>query len=128
MAGGLGDVDGDRAGRGVDALGLVAVGIAVPIGRALVEAGAEEALPLDAHGEVERADKGRGNAFGAMLDQMFQKGLDRRILRFVHSVFSMGGLQLHGISGWAARCRGMPRQGRAAPAQIKFPDIRLRYP
>ena len=32
MAGGLGNVDRDRAGRRVDALGLVAVGIALPLG------------------------------------------------------------------------------------------------
>ena len=45
MAGGLGNVDGDRARRRVDALGLVAVGIALALGGALIKAGAAETAP-----------------------------------------------------------------------------------
>jgi hypothetical protein len=89
MAGGLGNVDGDRAGRRVDALGLVAVGVALALGGALVGAGAQEPLALDLHGQLERTAKDRGDVTGAMLDQMFQEGLDRRILSSVHSRFSM---------------------------------------
>jgi hypothetical protein len=65
MAGGLGNVDGDRAGRRVDALGLVAVGIALALGGALVAAGAQEPLPLDLHGKLERAAKDRRDVAGA---------------------------------------------------------------
>ncbi len=57
MAGGLGNVDRDSACRRVDALGLVAVGIALALGRALVGAGAQEPLPLDLHGKLERTPK-----------------------------------------------------------------------
>ena len=119
MTGGLGDVDGDRARRGVDALGLVAVGIALAFGGALVGAGAQEPLPLDPHGKLERAAKDSGDVAGAMLDQMFQEGLDRRIVPSVHSRFSMVGSQLHGISGWAAPA-GAPRQRRSAPRKPNF--------
>lgn len=91
MAGGLGNVDRDRACRRVDALGLVAVGIALALGSALVGTGAQESLPLDLHGELERTAKDRGDIAGAMLDQMFQEGLDRRTLPSVHSRFSMAG-------------------------------------
>ena len=127
MAGGLGNLDGDRAGRRVDTLGLVAVGIALALGGALVGAGAQEPLPLDLHGKLERTAKDRGDVAGAMLDQMFQESLDRRILPLVHSRFSMGGF----ATPWDIRMgrprRGMPRRGRN-PAQAEFPDVRLRYP
>ena len=56
MAGGLGNTDGDRAGRRVDAPGLVAVGIALAFGGALVGAGAQEPLPLDLHGNPTSAE------------------------------------------------------------------------
>ena len=68
MAGGLGNVDRDSARRRVDALGLVAVGIALAFGGALVEAGAQEPLPLDPHDKLERAAKDRGDVAGAMLE------------------------------------------------------------
>ena len=127
MAGGLGNVDGDRACRRVDALGLVAVGIALALGGALVGASAQEPLPLDLHGKLERAAKDRGDVAGAMLDQMFQERLDRRILLSVHSRFFMGGFATPWNIRMGRPCRGMPRQGRAAPAQAEFPDVRLRY-
>ena len=120
MAGGLGNVDGDRACRRVDALGLVAVGIALALGGALIGAGAQKPLPLDLHGQLERPAKNRGDIAGAMLDQMFQDRLDRRILLSVHSRLSMGGF----ATPWNTRverpCRGAPRQGLAAPAQTNF--------
>ena len=120
MAGGLGNVDGDRAGRRVDALGLVAVGIAPALGSALVGAGAQAPLPLDLHRKLERAAEDRGDVGGAMLDQMFQEGLDRRILPSVHSRFSMGGFATPWNIRMGRPCRGMPRQGRAAPRQTNF--------
>ena len=89
MACGLGNVDGDRACRRVDALGLVAVGITPTLGRALVEAGSQEPLPLDLHGQLERPCEDRRDVARPMLDQMFQDSLNRRILAFVHSRFSM---------------------------------------
>ena len=45
MACGLGNVDGDRACRRVDALGLVAVGITPTLSGALVEAGPQGRTP-----------------------------------------------------------------------------------
>jgi len=99
MAGGLGNVDGDRARRRIDALGLVAVGIAPPLRRPLIGARAQKPLALDLHGELERPAKDRGDVIGAMLNQMFQNRLDHRILASVHSRLSMAALQLHGIPG-----------------------------
>ena len=126
MAGCLGNVDGDRARRRVDALGLVAVGIALAFGGALVGAGAQEPLPLDLHGKLERAAKDRGDVAGSVLDQMFQEGLDRRILPSVHSRFSMGGFATPWNIRMGRPCRGMPRQGRAAPRKPNFQTVTLR--
>ena len=54
-----------------------------------------------------------------MLDQMFQEGLDRRILPLVHSRFSMGGF----ATPWDIRMgrprRGMPGAG-ATPRKPNF--------
>ncbi len=61
MAGGLWNVDGDRAHRRIDALGLVAVRIAPPVIRPLVEAGAEKPLALDLHRQLERPAEDRGD-------------------------------------------------------------------
>ena len=125
MVGGLGNLHRDRARRRVDPLGLVAIGMAPAPGGALAGAGPQEPLPLDLHGKLERTAKDRRDIAGAMLDQMFQEGLDRRILPLVHSRFSMGGF----TTPWDIRMgrprRGMPRRGRN-PAQAEFPDVRLR--
>jgi hypothetical protein len=61
--------NGDRAGQRVDALGLVAVGLAPPLRRALVMLRPHEPLALDLHGQLERSVKDRGNVAGAMLDR-----------------------------------------------------------
>ena len=82
---GLGDVDGHRPGRRVERLGLVAVGIAAPFGAALVQPGAEEALPLQAHGEIEQGGEDLAHALGTGRDELLQESSDDRALRFRHS-------------------------------------------
>jgi hypothetical protein len=89
MIGSLGNLHRDRAGRRVDALGLVAVGITLPLDGPLVAAGSQEPLPLDLHGQLERPREDRRDVVGAVFDQMFQDSLNRRILPFVHSRLSM---------------------------------------
>ena len=46
----------------------------------------------------------------------------------VHSLFSMVGLQLHGIPRMGSPCWGAPQQGLMAPNSSEFPDVRLQYP
>jgi hypothetical protein len=117
---GLGHLHGHGACGCVDPLGLVAVGIALAGLRALVEARAEEAFPLDLHRQLEGAAKDRGDVAGPVLDQMFQDRLNRRILPSVHLLVSMGVLQLHGISEWAAPAGACPSRGSWAQPQANF--------
>ena len=53
MSGGLGHLHRDGAGGCVDAFGLVAVGVALPVRGAFVKAGRGKALALDLHGQLE---------------------------------------------------------------------------
>jgi len=125
MAGGLGNVDGDRACRRVDPLGLVAVGIAPTLGRPLVETRAEKPLALDLHGQLEGPAEDRGDVGRPMFDQMFQESLDRRILLPVHSTISTAGFATPWNTRMDRPCRGRPWQGRTTPPPNEFPDVRL---
>jgi hypothetical protein len=80
---GLGHLDGQRAGRCVEGLGLVAVGIAPALGAALVPLGAKVTFPLQAHGEIEQG--GEDLALGTGRDKLLQESSDDRALRFRHS-------------------------------------------
>ena len=126
MTGGLRNLDRDRARGRVEALWFVAVGIALTLARALVEACAEKAFALDLHGELERPAKDRGDVAGAVFDQMFQDRLNGRILLSVHSWIPMV-VSLHGIPDWIAPAGACPSRG-ATPAATEFPDLRLQYP
>ena len=84
---GFGNVDGHRPSRGVERLALVTVGIAAPFGVALVEAGAEEALPLQAQGEIEQRREHLRHPVRALGDQLFHESGDDRILVLRHPVF-----------------------------------------
>ena len=84
---GFGDVDGHRPSRGVERLALVTVGIAAPFGVALVEAGAEEALPLQAQGEIEQRREHLRHPVRALGDELFHESGDDRILFLRHPVF-----------------------------------------
>ena len=119
MVGGLGNLHRDRAGRRVDALGLVAIGIALASRAALVEAGAEKPLALDAHRQLESPREHGGDVVGSMFDQMFQKGLDRRILLTVHSTVSTVGSSNPWNTGMDRPRRGMPLRGARSREQRK---------
>src|SRR5512147_1928018 len=84
---GLGYVDGHRPGRGIDCLALVAVGIAAPIGVAFVQPGPEEALPLQAHGEIEQRREHLCHPVRAFGDELFHESGHDRILGLRHPVF-----------------------------------------
>ena len=86
-SGGLGDVDGHRPGRGVERLALVAVGVAAPIGVAFVQPGPEEALPLQAHGEIEQRREHLGHPLRTFSDELFHESGHDRILGLRHPVF-----------------------------------------
>jgi hypothetical protein len=120
MVGGLGHLHRDRADRRVDPLGLVAIGIALPPGAALVETGAEKALALDLHRQFEGPREHRGYLVRAMFDQMFQERLNRRILLPVHSPVSMAVSQLHGIPEWIAPAGAGPGRGSWRQRQMNF--------
>jgi hypothetical protein len=106
MAGCFGNLHGDRACRRIDPLGLVTIGVALPPGGTLLNAGTEKPLTLDLHrqlkGSLKGSRKDRSDVGRPMFDQMFQEGLNRRVLLPVHSRFSMVVLQLHGIPEWIA--------------------------
>jgi len=97
MARRLGHIDRNGARRRVDPLGLVTVGVTLPVRVALVKLGAEEALPLDLHGQVEHLGENRSHALSTMLNQMFHQGRKCHILPLVHSRLSVVGSELHGI-------------------------------
>lgn len=79
-AGGLGHFQGQGSGWGIDLLGLVAVGIAAPLGRAFVMGGAEESLAFEAHGQIEQAGEHFGHAVRALRNKLCHQRGDRRIL------------------------------------------------
>ena len=85
MTGGLGNLEPHRTGRGVDLLGSGAVGVSPPLGRALIVAGAQEPLPLDPHGEIEKAGEDRRHVLATAFDQLFHQSLDSAILVFPHT-------------------------------------------
>jgi hypothetical protein len=85
MIGGLGHLKRHRAGRGVDLLGPDAVGIAAALGTALVVVGTQEALTLDAHGEIEEPGEDLGHLPSAAFDQLFHQSLEGIILVFPHA-------------------------------------------
>lgn len=99
MSGGLGRPHRDGARGCIDVLGLVAVGIALPPGGALIKAGPEKPFALD---------------------QMFHEGLDRPILSLVHLSVSMVVLRFHGIPEWAALAGARPGRGSWRPRQMNF--------
>jgi hypothetical protein len=123
----LGHLHRDRAGRRIDALGLVAVGIALPLGTALVETGAEKPFALDLHGQFESSCEDRRYVSGTVFDQMFHEGLNRRILSLVHSSVSHGCFAIPWNTRMGSPCRGRPRQGLTAPAPNEFPDLKLHH-
>src|SRR5512142_1834172 len=86
-SGGLGDVDGHRSCRGIDCLALVAVGMAAPIGVAFVQPGPEEALPLQAHSEIEQRREHLRHPLRAFGDELFHESGHDRILGLRHPVF-----------------------------------------
>jgi len=86
-SGGFGDVDGHCPGRGVERLALVTVGIAAPVGVALVEAGAEKALPLQPQGEIKQRREHLRHPVRAFGDELFHESGDDRILVLRHPVF-----------------------------------------
>jgi len=88
MPGGLGHLYHERAGRRVEPLGLVAIGIAAAITATLVMASTQITLPFQAHRQLEHAGKRRPNAASPIGSQMFQHGLNGRILNPVHSLVS----------------------------------------
>jgi hypothetical protein len=85
MIGGLGNLKRHRAGRGIELLGPGAVGVAAALGGALVVAGAQEPLALDAHGQIEEAGEDRGHLLAAVFDQLFHQGLKGIILVSPHA-------------------------------------------
>ena len=85
MTGGLGDLEGHRAGQGVDLLRPGAVGVAAALGRALIVTGAQEALALDPHGKIEQPGENRRHVLTAAFDQLFHQGFDNTILVFPHN-------------------------------------------
>ncbi len=85
MTGGLGNLERHRAGRGVDLLGLGAVGVAAALGRALMVTGAQEPLALDPHGEIEQPCENRGHLLAAVFDQLFHQRLKDIILVSPHA-------------------------------------------
>ena len=95
----------------IDPLGLVPIGIALTLGRALVMPGAEKALALNLHRQFERAREHPGEITRARFDQLFQDCLNCRIFPSVHLLFSMVVQQLHGIPQWAARAGARPSTG-----------------
>jgi hypothetical protein len=88
MSGGLGHLYQERAARRVEPLGLVAIGIAAAITATLVMASTQITLPFQAHRQLEHAGKRRPNAASPIGNQMFQHGLNGRILDPVHSLVS----------------------------------------
>ncbi len=109
-----------RASGGVDALGFVTVGVALPLGRALIKTGTEEALPLDPHRQFERMREYRSDVPRTICNQLFQDRLNRRILALVHSLFSMVVFQPHGIPEWAAPAGARPGRGSWPRRQANF--------
>ncbi|WP_290899699.1 hypothetical protein [Hoeflea sp.] len=77
VPGGLGHLHGHAARGHVDPFRLVAIGIALAAGRALVEPGAEKALSLDLHRQLEGPGEHRGDLVRPVLDQLFQDRLNR---------------------------------------------------
>ena len=69
-------------GLGNGLLGSGAVGVSPPLGRALIVAGAQEPLPLDPHGEIEKAGEDRRHVLATAFDQLFHQSLDSAILVF----------------------------------------------
>jgi len=88
--GGLRDIDRDRAGHGVQPLGLVAVGVAAPFRAAFIQTGAEEALALQAHGEIEQGGENLGHAVRPLGNELFHERGDDRILGVRHPGFLPG--------------------------------------
>jgi hypothetical protein len=82
----LGDLDGQGACGGIDLPGLVTVGIAAALGRALPGMRADTALALDAHGEVQHRGERGGHSLGAGFDQLFHQLGDGPIVRGLHPV------------------------------------------
>src|SRR3990172_3812324 len=120
MASGLGHLDGYSARRGVDALGLVAVGIALPLRAAFVKSGLQEALALDLHRQIKGAREDPGDVARPVLDQLFQDRLNRTILPSVHFSLSMVALQLHGIPDWAALAGARPSKSASRHRLTNF--------
>ena len=107
---------------------LVAVGVALALVGPLIGAGAEGPLALDPHRQFERPREDGADVVRSMFDQMFQEGLDRRILPIVHSFVSTVGF----ATPWNTRVdrprRGMPRRGRALTRAAESPFVKLHNP
>jgi hypothetical protein len=89
----LGHLDGDRPGRGVQGLGLVAIGIAPPLGTALIQAGVQIALAFQPHRQLEQGRERLRHAVRPLLDQLFHECGDHRILRILHPVLLLADRQ-----------------------------------
>ena len=127
VSGGFGHLHADRARRCVEALGLVAIGIATSALGALIVAGGEEALAFNLHRHLEHARKDRGHFARAMINQLFQNCLNGRILVPVHSIISTVVSQLHGIPEWAARAEARLSTGFTPRPANEFPDVLLHH-
>ena len=103
--------------RGVDPLGFVAIGVALPLGIALVEADAKKALAFELHRQVERPGEDRRHLLGAVSDQLFQNS--PTAVTFRSSIR---------LAPWLLYNPMDYPKGLRAPAPQQFPDLTLHHP
>lgn len=126
MPGRLWHFDRDRARRGINPLGHIAICVALPGRTSFVMLSAEKSLALDLHGELEEPGKDGPDILCATLNQLFHQTVEHRIMPLVHYSVSIGV-----VTPWNTR-EGLPWLGippaRARSAiSDKFPDVRLQH-